>query len=130
MESVAIFGQSKLLISADSGPIQLAGMTECGILGLYSVMAPEYRLPYRHGQMGWNAYGIMTNCPKAPCYPQMVGDHDYLWSYKVLEMQQTQGLSATIYNWCLNEEAPISCMKAISVDEVFTKAMELYRSQA
>lgn len=130
MESVAIFGQSKLLISADSGPIQLAGMTECGILGLYSVMAPEHRLPYRHGQMGWNAYGIMTNCPEAPCYPKMVGNYDYHWSEKALEMCKTLGLPATVYNWCLNEEAPVSCMKTTSVDEVFNKAMEMYRSQS
>ena len=129
MESVALYGQSKLLISADSAPIQLAGLTECGIVGIYSVMAPEYRLPYRHGQMGWNACGIMTACSHAPCYPKMVADHDFLWSQRAVDIKNVEGFSTMIYNWCLNEEAPTSCMKAISVDEVFNKAMELYKNQ-
>jgi len=127
LHNIALYNQAKLLISNDSGPIQLAGATDCGILGLYSVMAPEYRLPYRHGELGWNAHGILTPCPHASCYNEMVYATYPDWSDAAkVQMNAGVSLSDIIYNWCSNKEAPYSCMKSIGVDEVFIKAVEMY----
>lgn len=129
-ETIALLRQSKLLISACSGPIQLAGAAECGILGLYSLMPSETRLPYRHGEKGWNAAGVMTSCPHAPCFRKLIQDEpEFEWSVEVQQMWNTKTLGQIMAEWCPNKEAPYSCMKAISVDEVYIKAIEMYSAQ-
>jgi ADP-heptose:LPS heptosyltransferase len=127
LETVALLRQCKVLISADAGPIQLAGATDCGIVGLYSVILPEWRLPFRHGELGWNAIGIRTPCEFAGCYGEMVEDHDYIWVPKATQRRLEVGITQSIEEWCLNKEAPYSCMNSISVDQVYTAAIQLYK---
>jgi ADP-heptose:LPS heptosyltransferase len=129
-ESIALFNQCKVLISGDSGPVQLAGTTEVGIVGLFSIVKPETRLPYRHGELGWNAVGISSPCPEIGCYHKMVYDTPYQWVPELMEpiMADPNCMSDLMYNWCLNEDK-FSCMKVITVDEVYTKTMELFNKQ-
>ena len=126
LEAIALYNQCKLLVSVDSAPIQLAGATDCGILGLYSVVLPEYRLPFRHGELGWNAHGILTPCKQASCYNKLVEDHDFIWSDLALSSLGNKNLPDLLDTWCLNEEDPTSCMRNISVDSVYNKVMEMY----
>ena len=129
-ESIALLNQCKLLISSDSSPIHLAGATECGILGLFSVMSPEFRLPFRHGELGWNAFGITTPCKYSPCYPNMVENHDFVWSKKAIDILiNNNSMADLIENFCENKEDYQGCMKAITVGEVYNKAVEMYNKK-
>lgn len=129
-ETIELLRHSALLISACSGPIQIAGATDCGILGLYSLMPPESRLPYRHGELGWNAKGLMPTCEYAPCFEKMVTPNDFIWSDEAERRQKEENitLGQLMETWCLNKEAPYSCMTTITVDEVFNEAMKLYKA--
>jgi hypothetical protein len=60
-----------VLVSADSGPIQLAGASDIGIVGIYSVTLGGCRLPFRHGQPAWRTVAVDSACPHAPCYRKM-----------------------------------------------------------
>lgn len=131
LETIALYNRCKVLVSVDSAPVQFAASTECGIVGLYSVMKPEHRLPFRHGELGWNAVGITTPCQHAGCYTKMVKDRNFGWADNVKDraFESENSMSLMIYEWCVNEEEPTFCMKAITVDEVFSKTMELYNRQ-
>ena len=131
LHSIVLYNQCKLVISSDSAPVHMAGIGEAGILGLFSVMAPEFRLPFRHRQFGWNAFGIMTPCKYAPCYPNLVTDHDFVWSEKAQDLINN-GISSfadVVEVWCENDGNYMGCMRAITVDEVYNKAIEMYKSQ-
>ena len=127
-ETMALLKHAKLLISADSGPIQFAGMSECGILGLYSVVNPEWRLPYRHGELGWNCYGIKTKCSHAPCYWEMVTGEYGCLSGKTRGIY-TGSMEDLVSRWCLNSKTPFGCMHSITVDEVYQRAIDMYGAQ-
>lgn len=131
IETIALYSQSKVVISTDSAPIQLAGATDCGILGLYSVINPESRLPYRHGELGWNAYGITTKCKQAGCYHKIVKEGEFnTWSNMACALFFTNhSLTQIIDNWCLENSNEFQCMSMISVDEVYNKAIEMYNKQ-
>lgn len=60
-----------LLVSTDGGPVQLAGATDIGIVGLYSVVAGACRLPFRHGEAGWRARAVEPACSAFPCYAKL-----------------------------------------------------------
>ena len=124
LATIAFLRQCKVLVSADSGPIQLAGATDCGIVGLYSVISSEWRLPHRHGELGWNAIGINTSCPHAPCFPGMVYNHDYLWTPEAISRNLPIG--DLVKSWCPNGE--VTCMKQISVNSVYDAVMQLWNS--
>jgi ADP-heptose:LPS heptosyltransferase len=71
LASVALMRQSDLLISSDSGPVQLAGATDIAIVGIYSVVRGSHRLPFRHGAPMWRAAAVEPACPAFPCYEKM-----------------------------------------------------------
>ncbi len=69
--TVALMRRAHLLVSTDSGPIQLAAATDIGIVGIYSIVAAKNRLPFRHGKAGWNAKGVSPACPAHPCFEKL-----------------------------------------------------------
>ena len=71
LATVALMQRAHLLVSTDSGPIQLAGATDIGIVGIYSIVAAKNRLPFRHGQAGWNSRGVAPVCAAHPCFEKL-----------------------------------------------------------
>lgn len=57
-ESISIMNNAKCVIGVDSGLIYLASLTETPIICGYTFVDPIYRMPYRHGQLGWNCYPV------------------------------------------------------------------------
>ncbi|MEM5734174.1 hypothetical protein AAEI00_21155, partial [Shewanella algae] len=55
---IALMRQSDLLVSTDGDSIQLAGASDIGIVGLFSVAAGSCRLPFRNGVAGWRAEAV------------------------------------------------------------------------
>lgn len=47
-----------MFVGSDSGLLHLAGTTETPIVGLYTSVRAKYRMPYRHGELGWNMVAI------------------------------------------------------------------------
>lgn len=127
-ETVALFNHCKVMVSADSGPIHLAGPTDCGIVGIYSVMPSKWRLPFRHGELGWNAIGLDTSCSEAPCYPKMVTESGFIWCLEAHEsFNNGMGISEFIRGWCPTNT--FSCMENIPVDTVYSAVMELWTNR-
>jgi hypothetical protein len=120
--TVALMRRSDVLISADSGPIQLAGATDIGIVGLYSVVAGSCRLPFRHGAASWQAEAVKPSCVFHPCYPLMmdatscdplVRDPELRALYNEKIGKVRKGLldtSRLFSHWCPDRES-FACMK-------------------
>ena len=129
LHTIALMNQCKLFIAADTGPVQLAAATDVAILGLYSTILPEQRLPYRHGELGWNATGLVVACPEAGCYRKMVTDNPdgFFWSDLASDIYTKSSIGSMIHNWCLMEENKHGCMASISVNQVYEEAIKLYK---
>lgn len=111
------FNHSDLLVSADSGPIQLAGASDIAIVGIYSVVSGKQRLPFRRGKQGWNAIAVEPDCPYHPCYGHM-------------REFPRENLGKFFAEWCPNYNLlpgiqKYGCMKSISPQQVFTACIEL-----
>jgi hypothetical protein len=71
LEFTALCRKANLLITTDSGAVQLAGASNIAIAGIYTVIPGKCRLPYRHGKLMWNSVSIESECKYSGCYPRM-----------------------------------------------------------
>ena len=107
--SLEVMRSCDLLISADSGPIQLAGASDIAIIGLYSVVGGDKRLPYRSGSIDHKSMALGPDCAFSPCYRWMSDPAT------AADFCRTAGVEATDVNaffsrWCVNP-APYSCVR-------------------
>ena len=118
MEFVALCQEADVLVSTDSGPIQLAAATDIAIVGIYSVVRGEHRLPYRHGKAGWNAVAVEPACPFKGCYEKM-NDEIFMKPYWE-QIQQGKLAPAEMFSsWCIHHDK-FACMRhMITVDQVW-----------
>lgn len=117
LETVALFrlqGDS-CLVSGDSGPIQLAGASDIGIVGIYSVTRGAWRLPFRCGGTTHRTIAIDVPCLCAPCYQLMENPH--VAAPEVEALQRGEKTFGQVFSeWC--PAGGYSCMQKVSVDEV------------
>lgn len=111
LSTVALMERSDLLISTDSGPVQLAGATNIHIVGLYSVVAGNNRLPFRNSEAGWGCNAIMPTCGHSPCY-RWIHDADTLARTNFANPRQL------FSEWCLADEKYACMTRQITVDSV------------
>ena len=64
-ELIALFSTSDAAVTHDSGPLHLAGLGSCALLGVFGPVNPWARLPRRPGVMAfWGGEGFACR----PCY--------------------------------------------------------------
>ena len=108
--TLALMREADLLVSSDSGPVQLAGATDIGIVGLYSVVPGRNRLPFRHGEAMWNARAVEPVCRSFPCYDRM---HDPAVMAPFVQAIRSGALDGgrLLSEWC-PEDKSYRCMRA------------------
>ena len=122
LEFVALCQQSQLLITTDSGPVQLAAASDIAIAAMYTVIPGKFRLPYRHGIPGWNAVAIESSCPYSGCYLYM---NQEKYANQILEQVKSGQMSQKelFATWCLNEEK-FACMHQLLTPEVVKQKIQ------
>lgn len=110
LDLVALYRSSDILISNDSGPIQLAGASKITIIGLYSVVKGVNRLPFR---TEGTSIAIEAPCPHFPCYSKMRDPNRWNQAVELLR-DGTATLNDIFANWC--PKGNFSC--GISVHDV------------
>jgi hypothetical protein len=113
-----------LLVSADAGPIQLAGASDIAIVGLYSVVAGARRLPYRRGSTAYKTAAIAPHCPFHPCYPRL-RDPAAVARFCAAEGIDPADLRQLFARWCVNPERYACTGEAATLDEVMAAAERL-----
>jgi len=64
-ETVAFYGSCHCVVTHDTGPLHLAGLTQSGLVGIFGPTAPSKALPRRKGVVGlWGGERL----PCRPCY--------------------------------------------------------------
>ncbi len=58
LEAAMIMSQAQFVIGLDNGLLHVAGMTDVPIIAGYSSVKPKYRMPIRHGELGWNVHVV------------------------------------------------------------------------
>ncbi len=65
VETLALLDEADVLVTHDTGPLHLGGITRCGIVGLFGPTDPRGRLPQRPGTVAlWGGEGFACR----PCY--------------------------------------------------------------
>ena len=103
--TVSAMSAADVLVSADAGPVQLAGATETAIVGLYSVIGGVSRVPFRHGVPGWRTRIIAPNCHHHPCYHKMLDAATWAERTDILGSEGHKGLGPIFEHWCLRDKA-------------------------
>lgn len=64
-QTVAFYASCDCVVTHDTGPLHLAGLTRCGLIGLFGPTAPSKALPRRKGVIGlWGGERLACR----PCY--------------------------------------------------------------
>lgn len=110
-QTLDLMRAADILVTTDSGPVQLAAATSIHIVGLYSVVAPRNRLPFRRGAAAWNSTGVTPACADSPCY-RLLSSDEGLRRANILDRSQL------FSHWCVREDK-FACMRhEIGVDTV------------
>lgn len=126
VDTLLLLRTCDVLISNDSGPIQLAGASDIGIVGLYSVAGGDCRLPYRSGTTSYKAVAIAPECPFHPCYPK-INDAALLAKFSAAKGITDQNGSTLFGLWCVNDR-PFSCTQEIAtMDKVLSGVARLLK---
>jgi ADP-heptose:LPS heptosyltransferase len=107
-----ILAQARLIAScacfvgSDSALLHAAGCTEVPIVGIFTCARPEYRLPYRHGVLGWNCIAMQpTGLDCLGC----------------LERQPAPATTESC------ERGDLLCVRAVSAEEIVEAVISLVR---
>lgn len=58
-EATKVLANAKAVIGLDNGILHLAGATDVPIIGGYTTVNPEHRMPYRNGELGYKYHPVV-----------------------------------------------------------------------
>jgi ADP-heptose:LPS heptosyltransferase len=123
LETLALMRRSDVLVSTDSGPVQLAGATDIHIVSIYSVSSGRQRLPFRHGVQGWRATALAPSCSFTPCY-QYIHDMEYVRKAGPITLLRMYA------DWCINPEKYRCMTDEMTVDIVYAAVRDALAAEA
>lgn len=81
LQTTKIISKSKCIIGMDGGLLHLAGCTNTAIVGGFTTVAPEIRMPIRNNQLGWNYFPVTPpktlQCRFCQNTTNFLQNHDY-----------------------------------------------------
>jgi len=85
LETREIIKNSTAIIGLDNGLLHIAGTTDIPIVGGFTSVNPEHRMPYRHNILGWNYYPVVPPESIIDRFSQsnwtFTYDHDFKFCY-------------------------------------------------
>lgn len=87
IETAAILGRARVVIGLDNGLLHLAAMTRdtLPIVAGYTSVDPEFRVPIRGGQLGYNVYTVIPDetleCRGCQSKMSFIYKHDFRYCY-------------------------------------------------
>jgi len=66
-QQAELIDKALCFVASDSGPIQIVGATDTPLVGLFTITSGKRSVPYRHGELGWNATIMDTTIPCGAC---------------------------------------------------------------
>lgn len=111
LEAGKIIAQSKTIVGVDNGLLHLAGTTEVPIVGGFTTVRPEHRMPYRNNELGWNFYPVVP--PESLACRFCQSNWDFVYNHDFRQcLYKARGL-----------DTEIKCVKTLTSD-MFIKELE------
>lgn len=82
LEATKIISNSKALVAVDCGLMHIAGCTDTSIVGGFTTVSPEVRMPIRNDILGYNFYPVVPNDDLACRFCQVKTNFLYGHDYK------------------------------------------------
>lgn len=86
LQAAEVINNASCVVGVDNGLLHVAGTTEVPIVGGFTFITPESKMPYRHNQLGWNFYPVLPDeslsCKFCQVTTNLLYGHDYrncLW---------------------------------------------------
>jgi tetratricopeptide (TPR) repeat protein len=124
LEFTALCRKANLLITTDSGAVQLAGASNIAIAGIYTVIPGRCRLPYRHGKPMWNSVSIEPECEYSGCYRRMLEEKHFGPARERLKAGKMTA-PQLFAEWCLAKEKYACLLRQITPEIVWEKSKTL-----
>lgn len=67
LETVKIIGESSAICGLDNGLLHIAGCTDVPIVGGFTTVDPNHRMPYRNGKLGDGFYPVILSDEELAC---------------------------------------------------------------
>lgn len=81
LQAAKIMGQSKAVLGVDNGLLHVAGCTDAPIIGGFTTVTPEIRMPVRRNTLGWRYFPVVPdkalNCRFCQQNTNFLYGHDY-----------------------------------------------------
>lgn len=81
LQAAKIMGNAVAVVGVDNGLLHVAGCTQVNIIGGFTTVSPEMRMPVRHNALGWNFHAVRpdANLPCSFCQEttNFLYGHDY-----------------------------------------------------
>lgn len=85
LQAAKIMSESKAVVGVDNGLLHVAGCTQVPIIGGFTTVSPQIRMPVRQGVLGWNYYlvvpDIYLKCAFCQEKTNFLYGHDYKECY-------------------------------------------------
>lgn len=82
LEAAKIMGNASAVIGVDNGLLHVAGCTQVPIVGGFTTVSPELRMPVRNNILGWNYYPVVPDqslgCKFCQVKTNFLYDHNYV----------------------------------------------------
>lgn len=82
LEAAKIMSKAKAVIGVDNGLLHVAGCTDVAIVGGFTTVSPDLRMPVRNNELGWNYFPVMPDASLACSYCQSQTNFLYGHDYK------------------------------------------------
>lgn len=66
-EAQVVIAGAKAMVGLDCGLLHVAGTTDTAIVGGFTSVEPEHRMPIRHNVLGWNFYPVTLTPKQLAC---------------------------------------------------------------
>lgn len=94
IECVKICEESHGVVGLDNGILHLAGCTDVPIVGGFTTVNPNHRMPYRHGVLGWQYFPVVPpeslKCKFCQSNWQFTNGHDFTKCFYLENKQDTE----------------------------------------
>ena len=82
LEAAKIISEAKFILGVDNGLLHLAGCTDTPIIGGFTTVKPEHRMPYRKDVLGWNFWPVTPKSDLACRFCQSNWSYTYYHDYR------------------------------------------------
>ena len=110
LQAMAIMSKAKAVLGVDNGLLHAAGCTDVSIIGGFTTVTPEIRMPYRNSILGSNYYTVVPsmdlNCRFCQEKTNFLYGHDYR-------------------NCLYNDERMVQCTKAMKAEQFIEYLKEI-----